>query len=138
MRTFFKVFLWGVGGLFVLVAIGIGVAIFFPSQLKYKEVAMPSGHVYKVHQVGPIFGNGWRGVRVQYLTETTSPEGIKQEAAELLEWIRPQVEADGVDSVVVAALFDKGQSGIVKSYEGYNSTFKRSPAGVWEGPPPSP
>ncbi len=139
MKTLLKIAGWGLLGLVVVGGIFVGASFMFPKafapKIKTTELRAPSGTVYNIIERGPIKGikSGARTLGVEYLADKADDiEAIKRGADELMGLVKPEVSAEGFDSLVVMAYRIVRQRGFVSYGESINTVFQRAAGVEWD------
>ena len=138
MKTFLKIVGWGLLGLVVVGGLFVGASFVFPKafapKIKTTELRSPAGNVYNIMQRGPIRGvtNGSRTLGIEYLADVDDLETIKRGADELMAIVKPEVSAEGFDSLVVMAYRIVRQRGFVSYGASINTVFQRAPNVDWD------
>jgi hypothetical protein len=106
--------------------------------LDYGFLTLPSGRTFKYLSTGPVLGKGGKhlGLGVNYVAEATTLAQLKTDAAELLEYVRPQAEAGKEEGVVIIGHF--GFEAGKGSRATYNLVHTRKPSGEWSPLAPDP
>lgn len=102
----------------------------------YSYLVTPSGHTYRVLQVGPVLGAEGKklGTMVSYAGETREVARIRADAAEIVAALAPEMELGGETAIIVQAKVGYDPRETLPRSVAFNTVFERKD-GRWTSPP---